>query len=1150
MTDVEDTALLAEDDAARQRALDVDGSFLVQAPAGSGKTELLIQRYLALLATVDDPSQIVALTFTRKAAGEMRERVLGALIDADRNAPHADRDHARLTRTLALGALQQDARHGWRLVEHPSRLRMLTFDALAASLARRAPLAARLGPHAGYVDDATALYRDAAERAIASARADDPDWRLLLSHLDNQAPQIARQIAAMLARRDQWLRVVIDESPDAMRAQLEQAVRDEIVEVLADTHGAFPAGSAADIERCAREAAAVLDRVGDQCELARELEALADAGGLPAPAVEALPLWRTLARFLLVKSAPAFRRKFTRADGIEPVGSGIGAQARRDRRDAIESLSAALREVPGLAGALAAASRMPEPRIADEAWRVVEALLHILPRAAAELTDVFSRERHVDFVQANLAALDALGDAEAPSDLLLQLDAAVRHLLIDEFQDTSLLQLRLVGRLTAGWSPGDRRTIFVVGDPMQSIYRFREAEVAFFLHAQKERSIGALVVEPLALRRNFRSQANIVAWCNDVFDVVLGRVRDPARGVVPFEPAAAVEPGCEGVAPTVELFEDAADEAARVVALVRDAQGAGARDVAVLVRARAHLAAVLPALRRAQIPFTAVELDRLSQRQAVRDLTALTHALVQPADRAAWLAVLRAPWCGLVLADLVAIATAADADRSRLLPRVVAEAEAVPGLSDDGRARLERIAGPLQLALHARGRASVVDRVRGVWLALGGPACLDEPLDLDTATLFFELLAVHERAGDVPDWDAFVGALDTLHASPATRASGGVQVMTMHRAKGLEFDTVILAGLAEEAKTPGTPLLRWRRRRAGLLIAPAKSRGGDTDPLYRYLSRLEAEEEDAELGRLLYVACTRARTRLHLLAAPGTRVDRETGALRWREAPEGSSLAKLAAALPAQLPFVPSRSTRDAATSPGAPPLRRGPIEAEPVAPEPAIEATAPQRSPDAVSPPFDWARETTRRIGTIAHRLLARIADDGVAAWPRARIDALEPRVRADLAAAGFMADELPRAAERVLEAVRRTLDDRRGRWLFDARHADARSEWAIAGVDCGAIVHVVIDRTFVAEGVRWIVDFKTGAHEGGDASGFLDAEVERYREQLERYGRLMRGLDARPVRLALYYPFVEDGFREIPSSAPAAARADAPKQAQLDLG
>src|SRR5262249_23103623 len=116
-----DRALGAADDAARERALDVSRSFLVQAPAGSGKTELLIQPCYALPAQVERPEPIVAVTFTGKAPGKMRERIVTALRDAETNTPMRS-PHGAKTRQLALAALAQDSRHGWQLLVHPSRL--------------------------------------------------------------------------------------------------------------------------------------------------------------------------------------------------------------------------------------------------------------------------------------------------------------------------------------------------------------------------------------------------------------------------------------------------------------------------------------------------------------------------------------------------------------------------------------------------------------------------------------------------------------------------------------------------------------------------------------------------------------------------------------------------------------------------------------------------------------------------------------------------------------------------------------------------------------------------------------------------------------------------------------------------------------------
>jgi len=137
-------ALLVEDAAARRDAIDPARSFLVQAPAGSGKTELLIQRVLALLAHVERPERVVAITFTRKAAGEMRERIVRALADAHAGAPVASA-HEATTRELAQAVLAQDARHGWQLLDHPARLAVSTIDALSNALARAAPVGSGLG---------------------------------------------------------------------------------------------------------------------------------------------------------------------------------------------------------------------------------------------------------------------------------------------------------------------------------------------------------------------------------------------------------------------------------------------------------------------------------------------------------------------------------------------------------------------------------------------------------------------------------------------------------------------------------------------------------------------------------------------------------------------------------------------------------------------------------------------------------------------------------------------------------------------------------------------------------------------------------------------------------------------------------------------
>jgi ATP-dependent exoDNAse (exonuclease V) beta subunit len=1158
--------LARADAAARVHALDVRRSFLVQAPAGSGKTGLLIQRVLALLAQVERPEQILAMTFTRKAAAEMRERVLLALQEAHAAAPLAPDDaHGATTRKLALCALAQDARHDWQLLAHPARLKMLTIDAVSAGFARQAPLATGLGSMPAFVDDATAHYREAVVAALVAAHADEPAWRTFLAHLDTDARTVVDLLAQMLARRDQWrLGPPLGGGADAqLRAELEGALREETERVLKALVRRFSRGQVTRLRELMLHAIAQLDALrevpddGDASaagaesndtpgdELITTLARIAEHGGLPPPVVGTLPLWQALAGWLLLKNEPHFRSGFNKNSGFPPKARGDGGR-NVQAKAAMQAWIAEAAADPGLAAALDAVRRLPPGRYDDDAWAFIAATLALLPQLASHLQIVFARTGESDFTEATLRALTALGDAEAPEDLLLATDLRLAHVLVDEFQDTSWVHAELLGRLTSGWLPDDGRTLFVVGDPMQSIYRFRAAEVGIFLAAQEQRHINGVPVECLTLARNFRSRAPVVAWVNDVFAQVLGSTSDPLRGDVAYEPALPTRARADDPPPEVTLARDDEDEARAVVRHVQEAQQEGAGDIAILVRARSHLDAILPALRRADIAYTAVELEPLAERLATRDLLTLTRALAQPADMLAGLALLRAPWCGLRLADLLPVAEAA---RRTAVLVAIAEPAVLAQLSDDGATRLARVRAALEPALAGRGRLPLTDRVRAAWIALDGPACGEGEVDLDGANRYFAALAAHEHGGDVPDWAGFLESAGKIFAVPSVPPIGGVQVMTLHRAKGLEFDTVILPGLARPPRQEEDPPLRWRLRERAegaarvtrrMLVAPLHARVGATrqaDPVYMYLRSLDAVEGRAELGRLLYVGCTRAKRRLHLVAVPAIKEATARAPRQWAEPRKGSAWSRLAPALASGLPVQPAAAAGGDTEAPGTnrsavdagPSLARLPVAwaRPPLPPAIPIADGATEIAVDA--PAYDWAQATAAAVGTVAHRLLAQVATEGLAPWTAAHVERQHERVLVELAAEGVDRGQRAAAAARVLDAVRHTLTDARGRWLFAVDHADSRSEYALAGAgaDANRVEHVTLDRTFVADGHRWIVDFKTSAHEGGDAQVFLDREVERYRPQLERYARIVQGLDPQPVMLALYFPLVDGGWR-----------------------
>ncbi len=724
------------DQLARERALDPACSFIVQAPAGSGKTELLARRFLRLLSTVEAPEEIVAITFTRKAAAEMRHRILAALGLA--GGPEPEEVHRKDLWRLGVAARARDEALGWQLTNSPARLRVQTIDSLCAALARQMPVLSHLGAVPEVTEAAEALYSEAARRTLAAL--DDEEGSAIVGalgviyrHLDGNLGKLEELLVAQLARRDQWLRLVArlrggTSSRAALEAALERVVSDHLVAL----RRAAPAGLETDLPPLVRGAVKRLRAQSPQ----HPLSCLGALGGLPGDRVADVSLWLGLGDFLLTAGGDV-RKRVTVSEGFPP-----GSQAKDDKARMVALLER-LRDSLPFVEALVGVRTLPEMRYTDAQWEVVQALVDVLLRAAAELRLVFAETGEVDFIEVAQAALRALGDDEEPTDLALRLDYQVRHLLVDEFQDTSLSQFQLLRRVTAGWEPGDGRTLFAVGDPMQSIYRFREAEVGLFLQA-KSSGVGPLPVEPLTLSENFRSQSGIVDWVNRTFKDVLPAREDPDAGAVPYAPSTAFHgPGPNPAVSVHPLFgDDKVAEGALVADLVRSRLDSGCTSIAVLGRSRSHLAPVASELATRGIPFRAVDTEPLSARPVVQDLLALTRALSHPGDRLAWLAVLRAPWCGLELADLLAVA----GDGSMTLWGRVCDTGVLEALSPPGRERVRRLVAALESAIHRRRRNGLRRWVEGAWLALGGAATAGAAR-LGEAEAFFAVLEAHDVGG-------------------------------------------------------------------------------------------------------------------------------------------------------------------------------------------------------------------------------------------------------------------------------------------------------------------------------------------------------------------------------------------------------------------
>ncbi len=1092
--------LLALDADNRRRALE-PASFIVEAPAGAGKTELLTQRFLMLLAKVEAPEEIVAITFTRKAAAEMRGRILESLERAAAGQ-QPEAAHKRITYGLTQAALAESRQRGWALLENPGRLRVTTIDALCASLARQMPLLSRFGGDPRVVDDARRDYADAARRTLALLADEGGEGDAVaaaLHHLDNDAELLARLLVDMLAKRDQWLGYAVSQPPhETAREALETLVARELAQIAAAMRSEWT-GALLTVARFAG------GNVGDDSPIAVLRDWTQPLAGDPAQ----LPQWRGLCDLLLTQEG-APRKQFNKNQGL-PAGKE-GEPHKQFLKGYLESLSSRA------ASALARVRRLPNPHLGEEEWQTVSALARVLTLATASLWQVFREAGEVDFVEVAQRALAALGSADEPTDLALRLDYHIRHLLVDEFQDTSPAQVDLLRKVTAGWMPDDGRSLFLVGDPMQSVYRFRKAEVGLFLEAQHE-GIGGVALKRLSLHRNNRSDAAVVSWVNDTFMRIFPPADAVDEGAIEYRPFAATKADGAGAGVQVHALvgpkEDAGSREARQVLAIIDATWSEdpSRVIAVLVKAKKHLAPLVAEIRRRrpELRYRAVEIESLAERQAVQDLAALAKALHHRADRVNWLAILRAPWCGLTLHDLHALA--AD-DHAATIWLLMADDARVARLSADGQQRLQHARTVLADAFAHRGRQRLRRWLEGTWIALGGPACLEDPAARADAEAFLDLVDRLDAAGRFSA-EALDEEIASLFAAPDAAADGRLQFMSIHKAKGLEFDTVIVPGLHHKPRADDPPLVAWEPVllpgfREGLVAAPLRRGAKKAATPYSYLRDLESERAGHETERLLYVAATRAERALHFIGAvtPSAK-----GELR---PPGGSLLALLWPAVAGEFAQAPvaASTVEESAGAVAIPPLRRlvAPVTME--WPSHEIVAVPPGTTVGEERQGGEGAERLDADVGTLVHAYLELVARDGVDAWPLERLQPLRPAMLAWFAQRGHPAPERERGVARALGALAATLASDDGRWVL-ARREEAASELALARADAGGISTHIVDRTFVDGGVRWIVDYKTArVADGSD----LAVHAERYRPQLERYAGLFRD-EGLPVRAAIFY-------------------------------
>ena len=1133
---------LLGDGLARFESINPAKSFIVQAPAGSGKTSLLTQRFLALLAVVENPEQIVAMTFTKKAVSEMKLRILEALqfcVETPEEALSKQSLYNQNTWHLAKLALANNANKGWNLLENPHRLRIRSIDSFNAFLVGKMPILSQMGGKSAVSGQVDKLYLMAARETLNTETLSEQIINLM--GLVNGNRKFAEaMIADMLRKRDQWMPLLNSiqsggelEDFNISLEHLVAVVFEELVNELSPHIDIL------------KQAKTILDE-------AENIEFLEFIN----PQLEDLTAWQVFIDYLLTKSGDIRKQ------------AGLKAKTKAEKelkiqfKGCLEELQA--KNYDGqLAKNLHAILNLPDTRYTDEQWQGIQDLWRLLLTAAAHLKLVFKQQHTTDFIEIAQAASESLGETDEPTDLAEKLDYQIQHLLIDEFQDTSVSQFVLLKKLIAGWSIEDNHTLFVVGDPMQSIYRFREAEVGNFLEAWQG-NIGQFPLEQQQLTVNFRSKLGVVDWVNKNFKNVMPKQNKIEKGAVCYSPSTAFSTDLNDAVTTYwrvnQTDEDKVNEF--VDALLTTLKMKQPNEtIGILGRTRSVLVPVIKQLKKRKIPFRAIEIETLAERQEIQDLESLTRALIHLNDRAAWVALLRTASIGLSLNDLSVLLEAKEV-RNVSVWSVLQQhkLEEFAQLSSEGKMRLNRVYDRLDNAIQQIGLVSWSRLIKETWLILDFAQTIESVELLQNIDAFWENITdiEVENNGDLSKF-LLTDSLTKLYALPdSSEQARQVEIMTMHKSKGLEFDYVFLPELNKMPMSDNKQLVSWLNFQQdgidNLVFSPLPQKGKnkasvEDKKLASFIENISKEKHAYELGRLFYVACTRAKKELHLFAnvdytesqlAKDVPITPKKGSLLsvfWNV--QKNAFIKLAQ----EADFIIEEQQEEDKKAQVSRLLLTGLTASDTLdkLSKNNLQGSVNESVENAViqdKKQLDLRQENklalmVTSVGTLVHQLFELWGNQKVV--PNSIDDSIKKYLSYWLVQQGVESNLIDEALARVLVSLNHAIKNKKFCWALTTAFKESATELSLTSEglaftdkDSMENINHIIDLTFVDEqDTRWIVDYKTSFYSkemGKSKSQFIEEQVEKYRPQLNRYAELFKEIESRKQIKILYFSYLDE--------------------------
>ncbi len=1108
----------------RKQVLSPEGSFHVESPAGAGKTSLLTARFIHLLAQVNYPREILALTFTNKAANEMLERVRKILQQAENNDT-SESDWENELLIVAKKALKKHRTHQHLFLD-PDGLQITTFHSFCSQIIKQAPVEAQVPLETVILaeeEQDELIYESLgrSQQVLMSLSSTDPLRKALEKALlfsNNNWKALSSDLAQLIAQRDLLMDLfqIVRTNPDPDK--LDQVLRERLGFLISRHLQALKA------QMESQELGRQWNAFSNHLILKGAAASAQIPVSLPGSDWNDLPVWQGIAELFTTKAGSA-RKSFGPSNGFY---SGFKQTPWADH---IESLSQPILE--WLQKIKAFPSRPTSP--------VDIAMLFDLILLISQVVDHYRQLCHrrgvIDFVELEQAALQVLGGEEAPTDLQLLLDQRINHILVDEFQDTSLNQWQLIQYLCAGWSPGDGRTLFIVGDPKQSIYGFRKAEVSLFLKAREGLPLpgqGILPLTPVHISTNFRSRKGLIDFVNDLFSKTIMAHPNLEADEVQFMAAQAApemltqEPGKIGLT----LFSQDEDsslsrlkEAAWLAGEIKKAdQDSSYGSVGILLFARTHLPFYLKALYEQGVQVQVQEGLNLGERPEVMDLLSITKALVRPQDDLAWASLVRSAWCWVGLNDLYQIS---QIPASSLAEKIMTFSQ-IPQAPESVKLLGQVLEDDLKLV----GRLPLHRVVQKVWEDLFGPKAVAERYGLSgvrNCRQFLQLLFLAEKGLPEETLSRLEFRLTTAYAPPDPLASRSqVSIMTVHHAKGLEFDTVFVPHLDRNplggSGREDLPYIieRLPGEREDHLIALRPDRRTKQDPgVYGLLKSLKKERVLGEAKRLYYVALTRAKKCLFL-----------SGVFHVKNEEEKASKNSLLEYL---LNHPDKEKFLEVEYDPPSPVIKPGfakPEMEEDIRPLPFVSEPIPFRIippsglhqegpfingtdeiedsfPEEFQTPFGMER------GTVTHRILEHLSLGKNPPTQKAVIQALM--------AEGVASNAAREMAVSILEEVSACQQEPFCANILRTDHPFCACEWALEDhPDEGTVRSGIIDR-IVFDGKEWLlVDYKTTPlPEGISIETFLQEQSALYREQLLAYKEMLayaRSIDPTLIHTFLY--------------------------------